>query len=155
MNATVHWGRRAGDALTAVGVTGVLLSAAVHLQLWAEGLGSGTVIGPLFLLNAAGGLAIGLAALLWRHWLPVLAVLGFGVATLAAFWLSVTVGLFGFHETADGVPQLLCEIAELVAAACALAVLAVRRAESHRPSAHRADTRRAEPRRVESSGGTA
>jgi hypothetical protein len=125
----------AGQAVTAVGVTGVLLSAAVHLQLWAEGLGGGTAIGPLFVLNAVGGLAIGLGALLWRHWLPVLGMLAFGAATLVAFWLSVTVGLFGFRETTDGVPQLLCEIAEVVAVVCALAVLTLRRVES------RGDTR--------------
>jgi hypothetical protein len=130
MVETVHRGRRAdavGQALIAVGVTGVLLSAAVHLQLWAEGLGSGTAIGPLFVLNAVGGLAIGLGALVWRHWLPVLGMLAFGAATLAAFWLSVTVGLFGFRETTDGVPQLLCEVAEAVAIVCALAVFALRR----------------------------
>jgi hypothetical protein len=102
----------------------------VHLQLWAEGLGGGTAIGPLFALDAVGGLAIGLGALLWRHWLPVLGMFAFGAATLVAFWLSVTVGLFGFRETTDGVPQLLCEIAELVAVVCALAVLALRRVES-------------------------
>lgn len=124
-----------GQALAAVGVTGVLLSAAVHLQLWAEGLGSGTAIGPLFALNAVGGMVIGLAVLLWRHWLPLLGMLAFGVATLVAFWLSVTVGLFGFQETANGVPQLLCAVAEAVAVVCALAVFALRRVES------RGDTR--------------
>jgi hypothetical protein len=62
-------------------------------------------------------------------------MLAFGAATLVAFWLSVTVGLFGFRETTDGVPQLLCEIAEVVAVVCALAALTLRRVES------RGDTR--------------
>jgi hypothetical protein len=50
-----------------------------------------------------------------RHWLPMLAGAAFGVATLVAFCLSVTVGLFGLQEIASGQPQVLAEVAEYVA----------------------------------------
>lgn len=94
---------------------GVLLSADVHLVLYFEGFSDIKIIGPSFLLNAVGGLVIGLALLLWRHWLPLLAAIGFGIATLTAFYLSATVGLFGVHETFGGNQQIVAEVAEWVA----------------------------------------
>lgn len=101
-------------ALPGVVGASVLVSAYIHVELWFEGMAQTPVIGPLFLLNAVGGLVIGLAVLFWRHWLPLLAALGFGVLTLAAFWLSTTVGLFGLREVAGGVPQVAAEVAEIV-----------------------------------------
>jgi len=72
-------------------------------------------IGPLFLLNAVSGVLIGLVVLSWSHWLPALVAAGFGAGTLVAFYLSVSVGLFGLHEVASGQPQVLAEVAEYVA----------------------------------------
>lgn len=94
---------------------GVLLSADVHLVLYFQGFSDIKIIGPSFLLNAVGGLVIGLALLLWRHWLPLLAAIGFGIATLTAFYISATVGLFGVHETFGGNQQIVAEVAEWVA----------------------------------------
>ncbi len=108
--------RITADLARGFAVAGVLLSANVHLDLWYTGGFRGiATIGPLFLLNAIGGLALGMVMLCWRHWLPMLAGAGFGAATLAAFYLSVTVGLFGLHEVASGEPQVLAEVAEYVA----------------------------------------
>ena len=73
----------------------VLVSAAMHLYLWFEGYRDVDIIGPAFLLNAVGGLVIGILLLVWRHWIPPLLAVGFGVSTLGAFVLSTTVGLFG------------------------------------------------------------
>lgn len=109
--------------LSGLTAAGVLLSADVHLQLWTEGFRTIHLIGPLFLLNAAGGLVIGVAVVTWRHWLPLLAAVGFGAATLIAFWLSVTVGLLGLKEVATGTPQILAEVAEIVAFLCGLGAL--------------------------------
>jgi hypothetical protein len=67
------------------------------------------------MLNAVSGLLIALLVICWRHWLSALAAIGFGAATLAAFWISVLHGLFGVHETATGQPQILAEVAEIVA----------------------------------------
>jgi hypothetical protein len=105
----------------------VLLSAGVHLELWAEGFNQLKVVGPAFLLNAIGGFAIGLAVLVWRHWIPVVLAIGFGLATLAAFAMSVTVGLFGLHEVLYGVPQMTAGIAEIIAVVFGVAVLVVER----------------------------
>jgi hypothetical protein len=103
-----------------VAAAGVLLSADVHLVLYFQGFSDISVIGPSFMLNAIAGIAIGLALLLWRHWLPLLAAVGFGIATLTAFYLSATVGLFGLHETFGGNQQVLAEVAEWCAIAGAV-----------------------------------
>jgi hypothetical protein len=105
-----------GDIARGLAAAGVLLSAEVHLDLWdLQGYRHIHVIGPLFLLNAVSGLTIGVVVLVWRHWLAALAAAGFGAATFAAFWVSVTVGLFGFTESPTGSAQILAEIAEIVA----------------------------------------
>lgn len=101
----------------------VLVSAYIHVELYFEGMAQTPVIGPLFLLNAAGGLVIGLAVLFWRHWLPLVGALGFGVLTLAAFWISVSVGLFGLTEKATGIAQIAAEAAEIITIAGCVAAL--------------------------------
>ncbi len=107
---------------------GVLLSADVHLVLYFDGFSGISLVGPAFLLNAIGGLVIALALLLWRHVLPLLGAIAFGISTLAAFYISATVGLFGVHETFGGNQQVLAEVAEWVAIAGAvLALMAERR----------------------------
>ncbi len=110
-----------------VAAAGVLLSADVHLVLYFDGFGDIEVIGPAFMLNAIGGIVIGIAVLVWRHWLPLWAAVGFGVSTLAAFYISATVGLFGVHETLGGNQVVLAEIAEWVAIAGAVTALLAER----------------------------
>jgi len=93
----------------------VLVSGAVHLILWADGIRDISVIGPLFLLNAVAALVIAGAALFWRTWLPLLMAAGFGASTLVAFVISATVGLFGVHESWTGGYVVTANVAELVA----------------------------------------
>ena len=108
--------RVATNVARGLAVAGVLLSADVHLDLWySQGFRDIPTIGPLFLLNAVSGVLIGLVVLSWSHWLPALVAAGFGAGTLVAFYLSVSVGLFGLHEVASGQPQVLAEAAEYVA----------------------------------------
>lgn len=113
--------------LRAVTAAGLLLSADIHLVLYVEGYQVIDVVGPLFLLNAVAGFVLGVAVLVWRHWLPLLAALGFGVATLAAFYLSTTVGFFGVNETIGGTQQVLAAVSEWVVVVGALAALLVER----------------------------
>jgi hypothetical protein len=94
----------------------VLVSGAVHLELWADGFRDISVIGPLFLLNAAASLVIAGVVLSWRSWPPLLAAVGFGASTLGAFVISATVGLFGVHEVWNGGGYALtANVSELVA----------------------------------------
>jgi hypothetical protein len=93
----------------------VLVSGAVHLTLWADGVRDIEVIGPLFLLNAVAAVVIAVAVLLWSSWVPLLLAVGFGASTLGAFAISATVGLFGVHERWTGGYVLTANVAELVA----------------------------------------
>lgn len=115
----------------------VLVSGAVHLKLWFDGFRAIAVIGPSFLLNAVAALVIAVLLLAWRHWLPPLLALGFGLATLGAFVVSATVGLFGVHEVWTGTPQVSCAVAEVVAVLGGAALLAGLRSAVAAPSRRR------------------
>jgi len=112
---------RAGTVARGLTAASVLVSAAVHLDLWLAGMRDVDVIGPLFLLNAVGGLVVAMAVLLWRHWLPLLGAVGFGVATFGAYLLSMTVGLFGVQEQVWTVPAVVSAVSEVAAVVCAVA----------------------------------
>lgn len=118
----------------------VLVSGLAHLWLWGyAGFRDITWIGPLFLLNAVAGVLIAALVVLWRSWLPPLLAVGFGASTLAAFVLSVTVGLFGVHEILLGTWQIIAGIAEVVAVVAGVAVLL--RERSRRESARETQDR--------------
>jgi hypothetical protein len=99
----------------AVAAAAVVISAVVHLSLYLTGYNDVSVIGPAFLLNAVAGVVVAILLLAWRNWIPLLLAVGFGVATLGAFIIAVTVGLFGFQETGGGVSQWIAALSEIVA----------------------------------------
>ena len=103
---------------------GVLVSGAVHLKLYFDWAHENDKVGPAFLLNAAAGLVIGVLLLTWRHWLPPLLAVGFGLSTLAAFVTAATVGLFGVSESWTGWAVWTAAVSELVAVAAGAMVLA-------------------------------
>ncbi len=109
---------------------GLLLSADVHLVLYVQGYADIVVVGPLFLLNAVSGALLGVLVLTWRHWLPLLAAVAFGALTLAAFYVSTTVGFFGVRETLGGTQQVLAAVAEWVVVVAGTLALVVERRRS-------------------------
>lgn len=122
----------------------LLVSAGVHLERWFAGyrdipsvVGGKEylIIGPLFLVNVVAGVVLAIAVLVWRHWLPLLAAAGFGIATLAAFFASRTVGLFGPPSPLiwEG-PETLAAVAELLCVVCAGWLLARGRTAAHTTS---------------------
>ena len=112
--STWHTGPTAvSDVVRGLAAACVMLSAVVHLDLWANGMKSLDVVGPAFLLNGVGGIVLGVLVLVWRHWLPLLGAIGFGVATLTAFLISTTPGgFFGVHEQWTGIPVWLSAVSE-------------------------------------------
>lgn len=99
-----------------VTASAVFVSGLVHLWLWwFDGFAEIDVIGPLFLLNAVAGVVLAVATVASRHWLPLLASVGFGAATLGAFVVSTTVGLFGVQERWSGAPVWIAAVSEAVA----------------------------------------
>ncbi|TCP54077.1 hypothetical protein EV191_103118 [Tamaricihabitans halophyticus] len=95
-------------------VLGLLGSAWIHFDLWQLGYRDIDTIGPLFLVNVIAGAVLAIAVLVWRHWLPLLGAVGFGLATLGGYLLSVTVGLFGMqNELYWQAEPILAAVAEL------------------------------------------
>jgi hypothetical protein len=98
-----------------VAATAVSVSAMVHLYLWLDGARTDDFLGPSFMLNAVSGAAIAVLLVVWRHWISALLALGFGLATLGAFVLATTVGLFGVTESWTGWAVWTAAASELVA----------------------------------------
>jgi hypothetical protein len=98
-----------------IAAAAVLVSAGVHLVLWFDGMRDADVVGPAFLLNAVGGAVIAVLLVVWRHWVPPLLAVGFGLSTLGAFVISATVGLFGVEESWSGWAVWTAAVAEVVA----------------------------------------
>lgn len=123
------WTLRAGAAL------GLLGSAWVHLVVWQDWARYDDVVGPLFLVNVVAGPVIALAVLLWRgHWLPELATVGFGAATLAAYGLSLTTGFFGVEEQFRTDEEVWGVVTEAACVVCGAVLLGLR-SESRRRAA--------------------
>ncbi len=101
----------------------VLVSAYVHLKLWFDGFRDLDKIGPAFMLNAVGGVVIAILLVGWRHWIPPLLAVGFGLSTLGGFIISATWGLFGLHEQWVGWAVWTAAGSEVVAIAAGAVVL--------------------------------
>jgi hypothetical protein len=106
-----------------IAAAAVLTSAAIHLTLWFQGMRDVHVIGPAFLLNISAGVLIAVLLVRWRHWAPGALSACFGMATLGAFTLASTVGLFGDHEKWGGVYVFSAAGVEILAVLAGLAVL--------------------------------
>jgi hypothetical protein len=111
----------------------ILAAGAVHLYLFAgpDDFRGIHVIGPLFLLNGISAAAIGVALLVTDASVVALAGIGYSAASLTAFVISTTNGLFGWTESWVGTSQVVAGFTELGALVILVALLALR----DRPSA--------------------
>ena len=100
-------------SLRVLGAAALLVSAAVHLYLWFNGVRTQSV-GPMFLINVVSGVVLAVLLVRWRHWVPAFLTLGFGAATLGAFIIASTVGLMGVHTTWQGWDVWAAAAAEVV-----------------------------------------
>jgi hypothetical protein len=110
----------------------LLGSAWVHFDLWRDGFKDIETIGPLFLVNVIAGVILAGAVLAWRHWLPSLGAVGFGAVTLAAYVISVTVGLFGVQEQFRSQSEVWGVITEAACVVLGVFLLAFQRGRSSR-----------------------
>jgi hypothetical protein len=106
-----------------VAAVAVLASVTIHLTLWLQGMRTVHVIGPAFLANVAGGIVISYLLVRWRH--PGAGALAacFGAATLGAFTLASTLGLFGDHERWEGFSVFAAATVEVVAIVAGLMIM--------------------------------
>jgi hypothetical protein len=121
-------GRIAGAALTG-------WSAGIHLYLWFDGFRDVETIGTLFLLNAIGGFVLALVLLATPdRFLTVVSALGalYAVSVLGALSVSLTVGLFGVHESID-TEQVVTTLVINSAAVLILGALTAIRLRERRP----------------------
>ena len=117
--------------LRTLGALAVLVVGAVHLQQYfGAGIGTVSVIGPLFLLNFAGAMVIGLALLIPSARMRVLHLLlalgGIGLAATSFVFLFVAEhqSLFGFRESGYRAAIVIALAAEAVAAVALAAYVA-------------------------------
>ena len=106
-----------------VAATAVLASMAIHLILWLQGFRNVHLIGPAFLLNIIAGVIIAVLLVVWQHWLPGVLSACFGMATLGAFTVATTIGLFGVHDHWVGFYVWGAAISEVVAVLAGFAVI--------------------------------
>jgi hypothetical protein len=109
-------------ALIVIGAVLTILSALVHLKLWQGPPPYRLVptIGPLFLVQAISGVALGLILLVTQRLIVVLACFGLLVGTALGLFLSVHVGLFGFQDSFSAPYATSSLIMELIGAAILL-----------------------------------
>src|SRR6476619_691929 len=124
--------------LRVVGSGLLIVTAAIHLDLYLTGYRTIPTIGWLFLLQVIAAFGLGLAVLVIPSRLVVASRLaaaagaGFALATLCGYLLSVWTGLFGFKEvrTGAGIAAGLVEVAAFVV----LAALALAPAAANAPA---------------------
>ena len=122
--------RWAVNVLAVAGAALMVWSGVIHLQLWSDGYRSISVIGPLFLIQGVGGIALAVVLAVFRRMVLMAAGAVMMAATAAGLLLSAGIGLFGFQESL-AVPSagssLVVEFASAaVLAAAAAIVLAAR-----------------------------
>ncbi|EHR60799.1 hypothetical protein SaccyDRAFT_1905 [Saccharomonospora cyanea NA-134] len=113
---------------------GLLGSAWVHWVVWQDWAADVGVVGPLFLVNVVAGVGLAVAVLAWRHPLAAAGAVAFGLVTLAAYVLSLTVGFFGVREQFATQEELWGVVTEVVCVVFGAALLSprVRAAERRR-----------------------
>lgn len=103
------------------------LSGFLHAQLYVGGYRVIPVIGPAFLVQAAGSMAVALLLLAGGPLLLRLAAAALAAGALAGFALSRTTGLFGFSERGfQPAPQALLSVLAEVAVLALVAVVLYR-----------------------------
>jgi hypothetical protein len=104
-------------------------SGFIHAELYLHGYRVIPGVGPAFLLQASGAVAVALLLLLTMSVVPRLIAAGLAFGALAGFAASRTVGIFGFVERGlEPAPQALISLFVEVAT---LALLVVRVPGSH------------------------
>jgi len=107
----------------------------IHWHLWSDGYKHLHIVGPLFLLNAIGGLLVALAVVVVPlRWLSLAAAAGalMAAGTLAGLAISINIGLFGFKDYLNA-PFAHLSVGVECAAIVVLAAVAVRAWSVGRP----------------------
>jgi hypothetical protein len=118
--------RWAVNVLAVAGAALMVWSGVIHLQLWSDGYRSISVIGPLFLVQGIGSIALAAVLAVFRRVVLMAAGAVTMVATAAGLLLSAGIGLFGFQESLavpNAMSSLVVEFASAAVLAAAAAIL--------------------------------
>jgi 4-amino-4-deoxy-L-arabinose transferase-like glycosyltransferase len=122
----------------------LLVGGVMHYNLWSSGYRFIPTIGPLFIANFVGSVALAAAVMVSRRATVALAGIIFATGSLTALVLSRTVGVFGFTEpvwTTEALQILASEIGAIVALGIALTVqIRMRDEDRQRPAMQLAPT---------------
>jgi hypothetical protein len=91
--------RWAVNILALAGAVLLVWSSVIHLQLWSDGYRSISVIGPLFLIQGIGGIALALSVAVFRRAVLLAAGAVLLAGTAVGLLVSTAFGLFGFQES--------------------------------------------------------
>ena len=91
--------RWAVTVLALAGAVLIVVSAVIHLHLWAQGYSGIPVTGPLFLAQGVVGILLAVALGVFRWLGLMLAGAGLMAGTAAGLLLSAQIGLFGFKDS--------------------------------------------------------
>jgi hypothetical protein len=98
-------------------------SGVIHLQLWSDGYRSISVIGPLFLIQGIGSIALALVLVAFRRVVLLAAGAVLMAGTAVGLLLSAGIGLFGYQESL-AVPYATTSLTVEFTGAAVLAVAA-------------------------------
>jgi hypothetical protein len=112
--------RWTATVLAVAGAALMVWSGVIHLQLWSDGYRSISVIGPLFLIQGIGGIALAAVTAVFRRVVFMAAGAVMMAATAAGLLLSAGIGLFGYQESL-AVPYAMSSLAVEFAGAAVLA----------------------------------
>ena len=124
--------RWAVNVLAVAGAALMVWSGVIHLQLWSDGYRSISVIGPLFLAQGIGSIALAAVLAVFRRVVLMAAGAVTMVATAAGLLLSAGIGLFGFQESLavpNAMSSLVVEFASAAVLTAAAAILLAARPE--------------------------
>lgn len=103
------------NALCWAGSLLLIISALIHLHLWAGGYQHIPTIGPLFLLQGVVGIALALVVTVSRQAMAMVAGALFALGTVGGLVLSIEVGLFGFTDSLNAPYATLSVVVESAA----------------------------------------
>ena len=118
--------RWAVSVLAVAGAALMVWSGVIHLQLWSDGYRSISMIGPLFLVQGIGSIALAAVLAVFRRVVLMAAGAVTMAATAAGLLLSAGVGLFGFQESLavpNAMSSLVVEFASAAVLAAASAIV--------------------------------
>lgn len=124
------------NILALAGVVLIVISAIVHLRLYAQGYSSISVIGPLFLAQGVVSILFAVPLGIFRRLWLIVAGAGLMAASAVALVLSAEIGLFGFKDSFAAPYAGMALVAEIAGAAVLVAAAVVLLAGHPRPRSH-------------------